>query len=239
MKPAERFVSLALVCSACSAAIAFDVATLKPSPPSSGDSIDINLGAAREGRVTLTNVTLAECVMFAYGISSSAQVIGPDWIQTRAVRFDILAKAAPDTEREKLLAMLQSLLAERLNLKGHWEKRPLPHLALVVGKNGLKLKPAEGSDTNPASYGHISRSQITMPLLATLLSRFERQVIVDETELTGPFAVELHWSRDNETASVPTIYTAVEEQLGLKLETRKGPIDVFVVDSADKVPKAN
>jgi uncharacterized protein (TIGR03435 family) len=75
--------------------------------------------------------------------------------------------------------------------------------------------------------------------LATLLSRFERQTIVDMTGLKGLYEVKLEWARDPNDGSGPTIYTAVQEQLGLKLEARKGPLDVLVVDQAEKVPTDN
>jgi uncharacterized protein (TIGR03435 family) len=82
-----------------------------------------------------------------------------------------------------------------------------------------------------------------MKVLATLLSRFEREIVVDQTGISGPFEVKLDWSPDDGTAndvtSGPSIYTAVQEQLGLRLESRKGPLDVLVIDHAEKVPVDN
>ena len=217
-------------------ALDFDVATFKPSPPATGDSISINLGTASEGKLTLTNATLAECIMFAYQIPSAPLISGPDWIKDRAIRYDVVAKAPPETARPEMLQMLQALLKERVSLKAHQEQRDMQHLALIIGKNGAKLKPAEPAARNPASNGHIARNQITMQQLATLLSRFERQVIVDETNLQGAYAVTLDWSQDG---SGPSLYTAVQEQLGLKLDSRKSPVNVFVIDQAMQVPKEN
>ncbi len=214
----------------------FDVATFKPSPPSTSDALNIDLGTVLDGKLTLSNVTLAECIMFAYRIPSASLIFGPDWINARSVRYDIVAKAAPGTERSQMQSMLQTLLAQRLKLRVHQEQRPMQHLALVTGKNGPKLLPAEASARNPASNGHIARNQITMQQLATLLSRFERQVIVDETNLKGSYAVSLDWSQDG---SGPSLYTAVQEQLGLKLDSRKSPVTVLVVDAAEKIPKEN
>src|SRR5450432_350289 len=73
----------------------FDVASLKPSPPASGDTININLGGIRNGEVTLGNASLVDCVKFAYGLVSNEQVAGPDWIKSKMVRFDVVAKSAP------------------------------------------------------------------------------------------------------------------------------------------------
>src|ERR1051325_3575066 len=99
----------------------FDVATVKRSPPPSGNTIDINLGAARNGKVTLGNATLADCIKFAYGLSAASQLTGPDWINSLP-RFDIVGQAPPDTPRDRLLLMLQTLLADRVKLRIHKEQ---------------------------------------------------------------------------------------------------------------------
>lgn len=122
---------------------AFEVATVKSSPPPEGDSININLGTVRNGQLTLTNATLSDCIRFAYGLVSDAQIAGPDWVKSKAVRFDIVAKVPPDTPRDQFPLMLRPLLAERLKLAFHYEPREMSFLALVVGKNGPKLQPAK------------------------------------------------------------------------------------------------
>ena len=202
--------------------------------------------------MTFANATLSDCLKFAYGLRSDAQILGASWIKSKEVRFDIVAQASPETERSQIELMLQALLAERLNLVVHHEQKELTFLALVVGKNGPKLRPATAeSPGGPMVLGRIINHQMTMPLLASLLSRFERQTIVDETGLTGAFDVNLEWvsersggatASDVRTAEAkdnPSLFTAVQEQLGLKLEARKGPFDVLAVDSAEKVPTDN
>ncbi len=92
---------------------AFDVASVKPSPPPEGDLININLGGASHGVVTLANTTLSECIRYAYGLANEDQIAGPDWIRDRHIRFDITAKAPPATPPDELLAMMQTLLAQR------------------------------------------------------------------------------------------------------------------------------
>jgi uncharacterized protein (TIGR03435 family) len=231
----------------------FDVATVKQSPPPVGDSIIINLGTVRNGKVTLTNTTLSECIRFAYGLVSEDQVSGPDWIKFREVRFDIVAQAPPDTPREQLLVMLQALLAERLKLALHHEPRERSFLALVVGKNGSKLHAAKADASpvgGPSILGRVVSNHMSMPVLASLVSRFERQIVVDMTGLTGLFEVDLQWTSERggapaedvgaqATDEKPSIFVALQEQLGLKLEARKGPLDVLVVDFAQKVPSDN
>lgn len=224
----------------------FEVATVKLSPPvDPGVPLNINLGSVNYDRVTLANVTLSECMQFAYGLVSQSQISGPDWITSRDVRFDIVAKTAAGTPREQLRLMMQSLLADRLKLTLHHEARQLSFLALVVAKNGAKLPPAkEGLETPNQLPGHLSHAPMPMSLLATLLSRFERQLIIDMTGLEGQFSVELQWSPDSVRvqpgdSSAPFLQTALQEQLGLRLESRKEPVDVLVVDHAEQVPADN
>jgi uncharacterized protein (TIGR03435 family) len=237
----------------------FEVATVKLSPPLTGDAIPINLGSAINGTVTLTNTTLSECIQYAYGIVTGDLIAGPEWTKSREVRFDIVAKAAArDTPDDQLRLMLRGLLAERLKLMVHTEPREMPYLALTVAKNGPKLAPAkDNTDRRPQVAGRIVHPQMPMSMLSTLLSRFERQTVIDKTGLRGPFSVDLQWVPDvlRERAlqggpppvvngqpvdlSGPSLYTALQEQLGLKLESRKGPVDVLVIDHAEKVPAEN
>jgi uncharacterized protein (TIGR03435 family) len=119
---------------------AFDVATVKQSPPPPGDLIQINLGRLDHGKLTFGNVSVSDCLKYAWGMVSDAQLVGPEWIKSNAVRFDIVAQAPPDTPRDQVELMLQTLLAERLKVTVHHEQRELPHLALVVGKNRPKLQ---------------------------------------------------------------------------------------------------
>src|SRR5262245_47766058 len=115
----------------------FDVATVKLLPPVPlGTPLPVNLGSFRNGTAMLTNTTLSECLQFAYGIVSDAQIAGPDWIKSRDVRFDIVAKTGPDVTRDQALLMMQSLLGERLKLSQHREPKEMTFLALAVAKNG-------------------------------------------------------------------------------------------------------
>ncbi len=238
----------ALLNGAASRGQQFEVATVKQSPPPEGDAININLGTVRNGRLTFANASLSDCIKFAYGIASDAQLAGPDWIKSKEVRFDIVAQAPADTPREQLALMLRTLLADRMKLVLHHEQKALPFLALVPGKSGPKFHAAKADpapDTGFSVAGRIVRNQISMQMLALLLSRFERQTVLDMTGLKGFFEVKLEWTPDDGRAAAaadtagPSVYTAVQEQLGLKLEARKGPVDVFVVDSAEKIPADN
>ena len=170
-------------------------------------------------------------------------------------RFDIVARAPENTPQEQTLLMLRALLADRFKLVLHREQRVLTVLALVTSKNGPKFREAaDGSSgsNNRVALGVIISNRITMSVLATLLSRFLREPVLDETDLNGPYDIRLEWTSENRpsigytatteppsTPDHPSIYVAVQEQLGLKLERRKGPLDVLVVDHADRTPIAN
>ena len=222
----------------------FEVATVKQSPPPEGDLIQINLGRLLNDKLTFGNASLSDCLKYAYGIASDAQLVGPEWIKSKDVRFDIVAQAPPNTPHDQVELMLQTLLAERLKVTVHHEQRELPHLALIAGKNGPKLKEAKASTAgNSAMRGRINANNMQMRGLATLLSRFERQTVVDKTGLKGYFEFKLDWTPDDgiksDDSGGPSLFSAVQEQLGLKLESQKGPLDVLVVDHAEKMPTDN
>jgi uncharacterized protein (TIGR03435 family) len=207
------------------------------------------LGTFRNGRLTFSNASLSDLLKFAYNMSSDEQLFGPDWIKSKEVRFEIVALAPVDTPRDQLGMMLQALLAERLKLVLHHERRELRFLALVTGKDRSKIKPAKPEPAPDTAFnvaGRIIRNQISMPQLALLISRFERKLVVDMTGLQGFYEVKLQWTPDQfrgpeteDNTPGPSIYTAVQEQLGLKLEARRGPTDVLVLDSVQKIPVEN
>ena len=237
---------------------AFDVASVKPSPPvASGQNININLGTARHGEVTLRNTTLSDCIRWAYELVSDDQVSGPDWTRSYTVRFDIDAKAPPDTPREQLMLMMQRLLAERFQLVIHREPRPLPHLELEVAKNGPKLHRSDDDATpsNPGyGRGRLFYDHVSMRTLTVLLSRQLRQPVLDRTGIDGFYDVKLEWAPDDSQpagradgaeapragdVALPDIFGAVEAQLGLKLEMKKTPVEILVIDHAEKTPSGN
>ena len=231
----------------------FDVASLKPVVLDGADTYMANLGTFRNGVLTQTNTTLAECIRFAYEITSDDLLSGPDWIKSKMVRFDILAKTAPDTPRSQALLMLRTLLEDRFKLVLHREPRVLSYYALTAPNATHKMKPAldplaEGGVT--LRSGHIQHNRLTMLMLASLIGRFTQTPVLDQTALPGAFEVKLDWGRDNRLPSAapdtaaepvdgPSVSEAVQTQLGLKLAKRKGPVDVLVVDHAEKTPLAN
>jgi uncharacterized protein (TIGR03435 family) len=226
----------------------FEVAMVRPVDLSTlGDAISMNLGTVRREEVTFGNATLNDCIRFAYNMASDAQIAGPDWIKSKQFLYDVVAKGTPGASREELQAMMQTLLAERFKLVTHREQREMSYFALVPAKNGPKMKPvtAVPDGFRGTNYGGRINNILQMPGLAYLLSRFETErPIIDRTGLSGMYDVKLEWAlsrqaQSADTATGPSLFTAVNEQLGLRLEARKGSVEIVVVDRADKVPAEN
>ena len=234
--------------------VEFDAATLKVSRLVPGDLININLGTTRNNRLTMGNATLSDCIKFAYQLTSNSQIVGPDWINSGEIRYDIDGRAPEAVKNDQLLLMLQNLLADRLTLALHHEQRPVSHLSMTVGKQGVKFGTAEAGGPNYLRPGQILHSSISMQTLATLLSRFEKEFIVNQTGLDGVYNIKLQWTpeafRGHSADGLPTmmngqpidvngpsLVTALNEQLGLTLQSRKDPVDVLVIDHAEKIPQ--
>jgi uncharacterized protein (TIGR03435 family) len=225
----------------------FEVASVKVPQVVSGEPYNINLGTIEHDTVTLTNVSLADCVKFAYGLSSDFQLSGPEWITSKEVRYDIVAKTAPGTTREQALQMMQGLLAERFKLALHRERRVLAYYALVVAKGGPKMPEANDAParvpTGVQGQLRIISNRMPMSSVVTILSRYMRVLVVDQTGLAGDFEVKLVWTPDDrpipDDERGPSVFTAVAEQLGLRLVSKKGPMEVLVVDRAEKTPTEN
>jgi uncharacterized protein (TIGR03435 family) len=228
----------------------FEVASVRIGAPIPiGENYNINLGTVSHGTLTLTNTTLADCLRFAYSLTSDSLIAGQDWIKSKEHRYTIVAKAAPETPRDEMLRMLQVLLTERFKLEFHREPREMNYYALVPSKKGPKIELAKTDGPGPDERnggGHIVRRQLSMLMLATLLARFEFRgaTVLDQTGLKGLYGVNLEWTPSadgggGDGPAGPSLFTALQEQLGLKLEAKKGPVEVMVIDHAEKNPVEN
>ena len=220
---------------------------MKLSPPPTTDSFSIVLGGFRGGRFTFTNATLDDMALFAFGLPSKDLLVGLDWADS--VRFDVQAIAPLDTQQPQLRRMVRGLLEERLKLVSRSDQRTLRYVALVAPGGPTKLKEATTIPAPVAQLrGRINDMRMPMGRLALLLSRFEQMAVVDRTGLEGLYEVKLEWAPDaggplapgaDPPADLPSLYAAVREQLGLRLEGRRGPVDVVVIQSASREPTAN
>lgn len=250
-------IAIALLACPGLAQTAFEVASIKPSQPGArGNSSDFAPGGER---FTATNMPIGGLILLAYDITVR-QLQGPG-TPALSERFDIAAKAAHPVSRAQMARMLQTLLADRFHLVFHRETRDSPVYALVVAKGGPKLRasarpqnqdaariPSHAGGAEPAS-GHMVFRDESMADFAWALSRtagIGDRVVQDRTGLQGAYDFELVYDRDRPPQSAteprerqgPSIFTAIEEQLGLKLEATRGPVEFLIVDSVEK-PSGN
>jgi uncharacterized protein (TIGR03435 family) len=229
----------------------FDVVSVRPNH--SGAETMSAVSPPLSDGVTITNMPLENIVSWAYGITIRNQVAGiPEWAKKE--RFDITAKVADEdlaafqkvTDPIVRVSMLQKILVERFKMRSHYETRELAGYVLVVGKNGSKLTAVEspiGLD-GVKDGGHRTVRRGDYESFGMWLLPFVRQlmqelgcVVVDKTGHTGNYNFTLKWTPENMEAtetSGPSIFTAVQEQLGLKLEPAKVPTRVLVIDSIDR-----
>jgi uncharacterized protein (TIGR03435 family) len=223
---------------------AFEVISIKPRPK---DRVGYLL--KREcvnDRFEAANTPLSWIIQWAYGGLQDYQVVGlPAWTEGFDETFDIHAKASTAINDEQCRAMVQSLLADRFRMKTHRETRDLPVYFLVIGKSGSKLRDIAGDAGPPGAIVNGSQ-QIdddsrrppkgwpALRLAHVLSGRPEvGRPVIDRTGLTGVYSFNLSFSR-KEGDEKPSIFTAVQEQLGLRLEAAKAPLEVMVVDHIEK-----
>jgi uncharacterized protein (TIGR03435 family) len=219
----------------------FEVASIKPNQ-TGGESR--RAASAPGGVFTATNVTLKLLISRAYGVPEAQIEGGPDWLETET--YDLAAKADTPLEmsREELRPCLQTLLAERFHLAIHRETKQGSVYSLVVAKNGPKLADHSGPGisgigaSSDAAKGAIAGTKTTMARLAEYLSGLAGRPVIDNTGLSGDYDFKVEWPNDATGADGPSPFTALQEQLGLKLITTKGPIETIVIDRAER-PSAN
>jgi uncharacterized protein (TIGR03435 family) len=225
---------------------AFEVASVKPDKsPGRGNRTDVH-----GNRLSFAG-SLFRCIQDAYNVKDY-QISGPEWIKD--ARYDIQAVEPEGTQdKNSWRPMLQTLLAQRFQLKLHRETRQLPVFALVIAKQGPKLHKSEnptGSDVSGRGT-HYTFSGVSMPELAEVLSsEITDRPVVDRTGLSGQFDFTLRYSRDSEpdvagraraegNSADPDVFTALEDQLGLKLVATKAPIEFLIIDIVEKAPTEN
>lgn len=231
----------------------FEVATVRPSRPGRwGDDIDES-----GDRLTIRGFTVRRLIREAYGLKSDAQILGgPAWLSDQ--RFDIVAKVddaevarmakmTDEQSGKEWALMLQSLLADRFQLKAERDERALPVFALVVAHSGPKIRRTngangQGNDTGiDIDWEELTARAASMDELAdslTSLRDLSSRVVLNRTGLRGNFDFQLHWTRDrgdgDSDSPYPEIFTALDEQLGLKLKSERATVAVVVVESAQE-----
>jgi uncharacterized protein (TIGR03435 family) len=233
---------IATVTSARQSRLTFEVASIKPS--SSGrPGISIQTSP---GRFKAINATVRFLFVYAYGIKDFQLMGGPDWVSSDA--YDIEATSGPKGNERDFPLMTRALLENRFQLKFHRDTKELPVYEMVVAKSGLKLLPSADGEA-PATRGRRGDLVIkagTMANLASSLSTILGRKVVDKTKLNKKYDMSLKWTPDEFQApplrpdappadpNAPSIFTAIQEQLGLALESSTGPVEVFIIDSVQR-----
>jgi uncharacterized protein (TIGR03435 family) len=231
----------------------FEVASLKPSQPG-GRGGGIRPAPGGE-RYLATNIPLRLLIMVAYRLKTDQVAGGPEWMNTDT--FDMNAKAERPSSAEDLHLMLQNLLVERFKLRFHRETKELPVYVLSVDKNGPKMTPHEAAsagdpwmDQSVDQVVHVKMKATSAPMeyFVWRLGQVLDRPVIDHTNLKGGYDFELSYTRDLPPGSPegarlngepidtsgPTIFAALRQQLGLKLEPQKGPVEILVIDHAEK-----
>jgi uncharacterized protein (TIGR03435 family) len=229
----------------------FEVASIKP------NKVGHYSWKNRPDGLSWTATNVGVLIFDAYGPRLPQQIAGwPAW--SESAKFDIearmdeetaaaLQKLQPKEQAEQRQLMVRSLLADRFGLKVHHEIRMLPIYELVVAKGGPKMKESHATETNTNGIGRLTAHGMPTADLTLLLTLSVNRMVIDKTGLPGQYDFELKWTPDSwgpaaeefswmlpESVSGPSIFTAIQEQLGLKLKPTKGPVDVLLIDHIER-----
>jgi uncharacterized protein (TIGR03435 family) len=237
----------------------FDVVSIHLSPPSP-DGHNHIYNDIHESHFRTGNLSIRDLIQYAYNLPKSQIIGGPQWLNS--TMYDIDAKSGPEADtRLKTMSgddaaqqkriMVKALLAERFALAAHNEARELPLYNLVLAKGGPRFQPSIRNGTTidaGRSRIHVAGSDDTIGLLARELAQSQGRVVLNKTGLSGRYDLTLRWTPDDaplpllngapDPNAPPGLFTAIQEQLGLKLESGKGTVEVLVIDRIEQ-PSAN
>lgn len=215
---------------------AFEVASVKPNTQEEGS---FSFDFTPDGGLKARNFSAWNLIRTAYNLRELQMSGGPSWIKSQG--FDIEARPARSGEsvpRSQTLLMLQALLQERFKLKFHRETRQVASYALGITSRGAKLPPTREGRPRTA-MGDLDVPSMTLDSLCQIFEFDLDRPVVNQTGLEGPFAIQLQWASERapkEAAdpSKPSLFTAVQEQLGLRLDPSRAPAEFFVIDSVER-----
>lgn len=241
----------------------FEIADIHNSPRSSSPNVFMRSGFYRGGRYEVRSATMVDLIGLAYGVDNDKVFSGPNWLELD--RFDVIAVAPANTRPDSVKMMLQNLLADRFKLAVHVDKKEMPTYALTAGKQP-KLKEADGSGDTGCKFDvqggggpndgppvpptlSFTCTNITMAALAEYMHTMPagnqflgNNPLIEDTGLKGAWNFQFSFTLPigpGANSSGNVLFDAVEKQLGLKLEPRKAPIPVIVVDSVNEKPTDN
>jgi len=205
------------------------------------------------GRLISRCATLTSLVFYAFRRTLSTPVEGlPSWAETpcseshTADTYEFQATMPPETTDADLRLMLQAFVIERFKLAFHWETRTLPVLALVVAPGGFKVKPSDPKNDPPRARGSVgcpredpdcdflALGSASMTQIGEMLSLKVGRTVIDKTGLRETYYFDLTWAGDTPGSPLPSLPAALREQFGLELRSETGPVEVLVVDRAER-----
>lgn len=229
---------------AAETAPSIEVAVIKPHDPSSYH----NSFSFSGDRFSLDDQTVSRLIAFAWAINQNQIVDAPNWIRDEHYDMDGKTSAQADPTIPEEQQMIRKIFADRFGLGFHREKRELAVYALVVAKGGPRLAPASQPNAQPIQHNEGHGMQTTRSFTSAAISDFVLTMqffldrpIVDQTGLTGRYDFKLTYTYADASSSepdAPPLFTALQEQLGLKFQPTKAETDVFVVDHVER-PSAN
>lgn len=226
----------------------YEVATIKPTNPDNH-----NGGFRANGRrLEIVNKTVNTMLMFAYGAHPKQIIDAPAWFATDHYDIDGVLDTDGQPSLKQMQRIVQKVLADRFQLKFHRETRELSVYSLTIAKGGPRLSKSEGdpnalgdeNEQTRAGQTTMTIKNLSMAEFALVMQFFADRPIVDQTGLAGKWDFKWTWTADDSrvppdaTNPAPGLFTAIQEQLGLKLEAKKAPAEVLVVDHVER-PSAN
>ena len=218
----------------------FEVASVKPADPNQS-AVDFVISPG--GRLRATNVTLAQMLYEAYQVKYYQVMGGPGWLKD--ARFNIDAISIGEPTRKEMMVMLQSLLVERFQLKLRRESREGNAFELVEAKGGIKLKLSGANssyisllrNTPPELPGvsyTILGQKVSISKLADYLRGEMQRPVFDRTGIGGEFDFRIDYAIEGNLETGPSIFTALQDQIGLRLAGVKGPVETLVIEKAER-----
>jgi uncharacterized protein (TIGR03435 family) len=246
----RTFVSAYMLLSASAGAQSFEVASIKPSPPASPDRQIAGVQAPGGGRLNTFSASLRMLIMFAYNVKDFQVSGGPRWANSET--YDIVAKGDGNVTRPQLRLMLQALLKDRFKLALRHETKDAPIYELVVAKGGSKIQEDTASARQRIARtgaGTVIAQKASLAMFAELLGTITGRPVVDKTALPSTYSFKLDWTPEvgerglpgparpdvvPPDSNGPSLFTALQEQLGLRLQSAKGPVESLVIEEAEK-----
>lgn len=243
--------------------LTFDVASIREAQPVPGFNLEID-NPPHASAFHVNGMPMRFLIQLAYGFGPFQLSGVPDWVDGMFVAVQAkadpsvdaqLAKLPDDEARLEKRHMLQAMLADRLKLKAHWEQREGSVYNLVLAKGGSKLQPTKAEDPIPGEPTPVANAlgpevhatgdrrgreiqckRFSMRAVTAMLGSQIHKPVVDKTRLTGTYDLILRFNTDNSTEpdAYPGLFAAIEEELGLKLESARGPVDTLVIEHVEK-----